>query len=66
MEWISVRDRLPIEDQKVICIGYSGIFIGEYNHRDGYWAADKYIHCEFTENFKLVTHWMPLPQPPEE
>ena len=60
MKWISVRDRLPENDDIVLAytsLGYS------FNH-----------FLNITENGKKkniwngctkVTHWMPLPEPPE-
>lgn len=56
-EWISVKDRLPNYDTPVIiCTDekfvYAGTIIG------GTWFLD---NDSWTEN---VTHWMPLPEPP--
>ena len=58
-EWISVKDRLPQNFSTVI--GYEpGSRIGEVNYENKKfeWADD--------EKVSFVTHWMPLPQPPEE
>ena len=70
-EWISVEDRLPNSDEKVLA--YYG-----YNHGDGvsdqrfigvldYYAFDEKPHFQHTNaGFGLtVTHWMPLPPPPK-
>lgn len=61
LEWISVEDRAePPENGEYICYGYwagsgnkkveSAEFCGEWN---------------IVNNF-VLTHWMPLPEPPEE
>lgn len=54
--WISVKDRLPNFEQPVLA--YSGEELGigfAYLDGDGKWYGD----CGD------VTHWMPLPEPPE-
>lgn len=55
-QWISVKDRLPNFDQTVLA--YSGKEWGiglAFLHDDEKWYGD----CGD------VTHWMPLPAPPE-
>ena len=57
-QWISVKDRLPESNKLVIVSGG----IARYNGM--YWfsetsQADRRIEWE-------VTHWQPLPEPPEE
>lgn len=70
-EWISVDERLPNNYRAVLVAcegltigGYAPIAIGSYG--GGFWSiadADgtmyltKYMRC-------IVTHWMPLPEPP--
>jgi hypothetical protein len=65
MSWISVKDKLPKENEHVIvfdntegiCRGY--IRYGSWQHYPiGSYAGDG---CLFD-----VTHWMPLPSPPKE
>ena len=62
-EWISVEDRLP--EEKVNCIVH---YRHAYCGNDGYWAIG---FCFYDgEKFKFdpaykVTHWMPIPEPPE-
>ena len=58
-EWISVKDRLPIEEIDVLA------FAGECQvvlYRAGRWLYDDawFAHDE------PITHWMPLPEPPKE
>jgi len=58
--WISVEERLPKE-----CIGYLcydsdfDIEVLIFDPDDKIWENDYYSNIE-------VTHWMPLPAPPEE
>lgn len=64
-KWISVKDRLPKEDEDIIAFCY-------YHES---WQAQV---CHFSSNYGgqwytsvagqwvRVTHWMPLPEPPKE
>jgi len=59
MEWISVEDRLPETKKKILFI------IDGTNMVTGFYS---YTFNEFRVGFrgyKNVTHWMPLPDPPE-
>lgn len=60
MDWISVKDRLPETEDHVLCCtqskkGGQNIVRGYYR-RDGLWVSGMNSN---------VTHWMPLPDPPE-
>ena len=63
-EWISVDDRLP--EEKVNCIVH---YKHAYCNNDGYWAIGFCFYdgekFQLTQAYK-VTHWMPIPNPPEE
>ena len=62
-EWISVDDRLPSLTSRFLCIGDAGsseiiVFLA-FNGGGGKFKI-KGRDCS-----ELVTHWMPLPAPPE-
>jgi len=63
MKWISVKERLPEEGDSVLFYdsGLGDIEVGQFI-RVGW-------HPEWADtiiNAKRVTHWMVLPEPPEE
>ena len=59
-EWISLKDRLPEDQEEVLVCTRSKN--GIRNIDMGYMAFDRFIHRGYAE----VTHWMPLPHPPKE
>lgn len=79
-EWISVEDRLPLIFTPVLVkqIHMDQIMIAEINSI-GFWleqcenkevTGDAYIsHCITKVNggqdYLRITHWMPLPEPPQ-
>ena len=56
--WISVKERLPEEDVDVIAWEKAGFAFIDSVKR-GMWKVGE-------NNFAVVTHWMPLPEPPKE
>ena len=62
-EWISVKDRLP--EETVDCIIH---YQHAYCDNDGYFAIGFCFYdgekFQFNPAYK-VTHWMPMPEPPE-
>ena len=71
-EWISVKDRLPDEDELRVLVVANGrindvILQGAYELAEylgnGVWILDNTLIAE-TQDFE-VTHWMPLPEPPK-
>ena len=73
MEWISVKDRLPEEYVKVLTIdilhydppNYKIDHIIHIREDDTY--QEQYIWgCRLYDEQNDVSHWMPLPEPPEE
>lgn len=61
-QWIPVSERLPDDQQRVIvkCKEYPTV-IGWLMHGD--WHTD--FGCMYNNRYD-VTHWQPLPKPPEE
>lgn len=59
-QWISVRDRIPPDQEEVLVCTLAKN--GVRNIDKGYWAIDNFIHRGRSQ----VTHWMPLPELPEE
>lgn len=64
-QWISVTERLP-EYAYDLCIIYFKDGSGEMVVMPGCWVKNKFY--DYTEAWEVenVTHWMPLPDPPEE
>ena len=62
--WIPVGERLP-EDGDFVLIWdeMNGVYIAEHSKQVPQWAADGYYR--HGTSYKYITHWMPLPQPPE-
>ena len=67
-KWISVKDRLPLQSdpaQKVLFITKTGgLFIGCYYKATAYDQFNGWY--SMFVRIDNVTHWMPLPEPPEE
>ncbi len=59
--WISVKDRLPDDCVEVLVHDTDcGIVIGWYDKKDSIFVA------EFINQLDAVTHWMSLPEPPQD
>lgn len=61
--WISVYDRVPMNGEWVLAYygGYRGNIMAVLQWKYGAWFDCMRIE----EPFKAITHWMPLPEPPE-
>ena len=57
-EWIRCVDRLPEEEEYVLCVCVNAR--GQQNIVKGYYMGGQW-RCGMNSN---VTHWMPLPAPP--
>ena len=71
MMWISVKDRLPEEGAWVIAATFLRVSITEEKRRvvaelffNGTDESAAWLKCGAWPN--EVTHWQPLPEPPEE
>lgn len=77
--WISVKDRLPELGEQVLLIAYgwsdTTIYLGRLEHmssetswltgitsKESEWRIQGWSYLKEP----LVTHWMPLPEPPKE
>lgn len=56
--WISVEERLPQEFDSVIVYDGASIFIGYHEINYGF-------YIDIVDEKIEITHWMPLPEPPE-
>ena len=65
LEWISVNERLPENGHNVLfCKKDGNVSEGHYERRAGLnmWCQYRWS-CSIP--VEKVTHWMPLPEPPE-
>ena len=63
-EWISVKDRLPEKYKLVLCYKDGKTRIGYYIGAEYVKGVAAFADYSHTRSFG-VTHWMPLPEPPE-
>ena len=63
MEWISVKDRLPENENEVLIWDGNYIEMGFMEYEDK--TPVSWRNIEMIEN-NHISHWMPLPIPPEE
>ena len=61
-EWISVREQMPEEGVDVLV--YGDLCYGDCYNAKGI-EVDYVKHGTFVAFDEDVTHWMPLPEPPE-
>lgn len=75
-DWVKCSDRMPSDDQRVIAYGYT-----QHTVLDKHTITDIVKRIPFVREAKyiaygdgyfsvvygaIVTHWMPLPEPPKE
>ena len=71
--WISVKDKLPtsIVNKVLVWLEHEDLngYLG-FGHYEKYKGQEIWYDLEHNEAFSIrgyaVTHWMPLPEPPEE
>lgn len=65
--WISVKDRLPEINEPVLFTGKNDIG-NRYPAQKGYYSGDEWYTFGglWDKPLDRVTHWMPLPEPPED
>lgn len=74
-EWISVEDRLPENDygkhwkerkHYLVMTAPSGLMrVARFGSKEHPWWIDSHDTVMTSANYAKVTHWMPLPEPPE-
>lgn len=62
--WISVKDRLPEEDSRVLAFVENGIMIANYLEGWFYYIENEDGDMCPSDDIE-VSYWMPLPEPPE-
>ena len=70
-KWIPVSERLPEDEELVLIICKNGaMFVGycgkQYCDQERRWRIKTALNSTKLLNLGRVTHWMPLPKPPEE
>ena len=63
MEWISIQDRLPDDMQEVIVYSVDGGVESGVYYSEG---CFDYYDVSNRSILVNVTHWMPLPNPPQD
>ncbi len=63
MEWINIKERLPDAEKTVIAFCVGGIYTAYLSAPED-WICT--CQCRDGSYLYNVTHWMPLPKPPEE
>ena len=58
MKWIKCSDGLPESDESVLAFDGECQGVSFYDNEYGDW--------EITPRIAIITHWMPLPEPPED
>lgn len=71
MNWISVKDMLPYKDgsSQILCLVYGtsiGICCRPYNEYHTVWDDEDFDDYYSDAVGGKITHWMPLPEPPNE
>lgn len=66
-KWIPVTERLPDYGTTVLVYGsQGGIYTARYERARAEWGRDSWWKLNSKSHICNPTHWMPLPQTPEE
>lgn len=72
-EWISVKDKMPRYNETVLVYRSSMAepiladkYAGYYGEDDDEWYEGWVRYGKDLKGNDLITHWMPLPEPPKE
>ena len=67
-QWISVEDRLPEINQNVLVIRTNpNVVTNGYIHERGHWIwSNLRGSTHKADGFHAITHWMPMPSPPQQ
>ena len=61
-EWVSVDEALPIDNQRVLGFGKRG-GVNIYRYKE--FESGLHYFTNSKQHIVTVTHWSPLPEPPE-
>lgn len=75
--WISVKERMPDDGQNVLILSNnSGVSLANWTLKEGWdtplmfcdneWITMYFDFSHLESHKRDVTHWMPLPKPPQE
>lgn len=67
--WISVEDRFPENNQRLLVVEYGEVFPAYFEAARESWIGhipNRFRLYGTDGHFDNVTHWMPLPEPPQE
>lgn len=65
-EWISINNSLPKENQPVLIFDACGTHGSVCPMRCTSYLLACLSGDEFSESYRGITHWMPLPEPPKQ
>ena len=66
MNWINVKDRLPDKKDDVLVWSIDDGWITTAMYIPKEILGEGRFYCVYTGDKLEVSHWMPLPEPPEE
>jgi len=65
MEWISIKDRLPEETVRVVCWVNNEETPRWSTYQIGMFENEKWYLNGGRKHYEIVTHWIPLLEPPK-